>query len=156
MTKNGCSLSTVVSYTIGNAMERRFRKVKINFDLSHPLPAPLKNWSWTQTLAKITQPTQKFVPGPKMTKNVCSLIIVMSYTTVKPMERRFPKDQEVLTCSIYFLPCPKIGHRRKMTQNVPEPKMPQNGYFSSMVIPLLLESPWQADLKWVLFRFCPN
>lgn len=126
MTKNGCSLSMVVSYAIGNVMERRFPKVKINFDLSHPLPAPLNNWSWTQKLAKITQPTQKFVLDPKMTKNVCSLIIVMSYTTVKPMERRFPKDQ-VLTCSTYFLPCPKIGHRCKITQNVPEPKMPPNG-----------------------------
>ena len=43
MTKNGCPLSMVVSYTIRKPMERRFQTVHKKFDLHHPLSALPKN-----------------------------------------------------------------------------------------------------------------
>ena len=56
----------------------------------------------------------------------------MSSTVGKAMEGRFQKDQNNFTCSIYFLPHPKIvPEPQKMTQNDLKPKnVPQNTIFS--------------------------
>ena len=43
--KNGLSLSKVLSYTIGKPMKRRQAKKSC---LPHPPPAPTKNGSWAQ------------------------------------------------------------------------------------------------------------
>ena len=64
MTKNGCSLSMVVSYTTGKPMEMKFQKIKIK---NSPVPPP-------------SCLTQKLATGPKMTQNGCSSSMFVSYT----------------------------------------------------------------------------
>ena len=53
--------------------------------------------------------TQKSVPGPQMSKHGCSLIMVVSFTVGKPIERRFQKLQKSLTHSTHSLPHPKVS-----------------------------------------------
>ena len=64
---------------------------KISFNSSHPVPAVLKS-------------------GPKMTKNGCSLSMLLLYTIGKPMERKFQKIKKLM-CPISFMPHPKIVPR---------------------------------------------
>ena len=56
MARNGCSLSLVVSYTVGKPMERRFNKDQKVFDLPRPLHDQLK-----------------IGPRPKMAQTILSL-----------------------------------------------------------------------------------
>ena len=89
-------------------MERRFHKLK------------------KLNTATTTYPAQKSVTDPKMTKNVCSLSMMVSNTVGKLMEKRFQKVKKVDP------PHPKL---------VLGPKMTQNGFSLSMVPPL--ESQWK-------------
>ena len=93
-------------------------------------------------------PHPKISPGPKMSKSGYLLSMVVSYTLGKPMEDRFPKKQKILICLTHFLPHRKISPEPKMTQKILSLKMCQNGCSSSMTGPILLESPWKADLKY--------
>ena len=106
----------MLSYTVGKLMERRFHKVK------------------KLNTATTTYPAQKSVTDPKMTKNVCSLSMMVSNTVGKLMEKRFQKVKKVDS------PRPKL---------VLGPKMTQNGFSLSMVPPL--ESQWKWDFEETKF-----
>ena len=78
MTKNGSSLSIVRSCTIRKPLERRFLKVKkTKFNCpTHFLLHP------------------KIAHRPESKQKWVFISMVMSYTIVKSMERRFEKDQK--------------------------------------------------------------
>ena len=69
-------------------------KKKKNFFLSYPLTT-------------LPYPTQILVLSPTMTKNWCSLSLVLSCAVGKPTE--ISKRQTKLTHPTHFLSCPKIG-----------------------------------------------
>ena len=60
---------------------------KISFNSSHPVPAVLKS-------------------GPKMTKNGCSLSMLLLYTIGKPMERKYKikKNKKIDVSHLFYAP----------------------------------------------------